>query len=116
MGTGQLGQQPVEPVDDLDPQPGQLLTTIGQHPQRLELTVSAQHPQRRGAHRDDRDRVGVTRVGLAVVAGVEEPDPGSELGGTSTTCSPASRSRCAKGRPAPLLPSTAQTRSGQDFT
>ena len=51
-----------------------------QHPQRLELTVAAQHPQRRGADRDDRDRVGVAGIGLAVVAGVEEPHPGSELG------------------------------------
>jgi len=33
------------------------------------------------------------------------------LAGTSTTCSPAASSRCANGRPAPLLPSTAQTRS-----
>ena len=39
----------------------------------------------------------------------------ASLAGTSTTCSPASRSRCASGRPAPLLPSTAQTRSGQVF-
>ena len=37
----------------------------------------------------------------------------ASLAGTSTTCSPSSSSRCASGRPAPLLPSTAQTRSGQ---
>ena len=31
--------------------------------------------------------------------------------GTSTTCSPSANSRCANGRPAPLLPSTAHIRS-----
>jgi hypothetical protein len=36
----------------------------------------------------------------------------ASLAGTSTTCSPSSRSRCASGRPTPLAPSTAQTRSG----
>ena len=39
----------------------------------------------------------------------------ASLAGTSTTCSPSSRSRCASGRPAPLLPSTAHTRFGQLF-
>ena len=34
------------------------------------------------------------------------------LAGTSTTCSPSASIRCANGRPAPLLPSIAQTRSG----
>ena len=38
------------------------------------------------------------------------------LAGTSTTCSPSARSRCANGRPAPLLPSTAHTRSGKGAT
>ena len=38
------------------------------------------------------------------------------LAGTSTTCSPSASSRCANGRPAPLLPSTAQTRSGHPAT
>ena len=47
---------------------------------RLELTVELQHPQGLGAHRDHRDRVRIVGVGLAVVTGVEEPHPGSELG------------------------------------
>lgn len=38
------------------------------------------HPQRRGPYRHCGDRVGVVGVGLAVVSGVEEPDPGGELG------------------------------------
>ena len=36
----------------------------------------------------------------------------ASLAGTSTTTSPASSSRCARERPAPLAPSTAHTRSG----
>ena len=39
----------------------------------------------------------------------------ASFAGTSTTCSPASRRRCASGRPTPFAPSTAHTRSGHDF-
>ena len=80
LSREQFGQQRLEPVDGLDPTPGQRFTAVGQHPQRLELAVELQHPQAAGADRDDRDRVRVAGVGLAVVAGVEEPDPGRELG------------------------------------
>ncbi len=80
MTGDQLGEQSLEPVDDLDPQVGQLVTTIGEHPQRLELTITGKDSQARGADSDDRDRVCVQRVGLAVVAGVEEPHPGRQLG------------------------------------
>jgi hypothetical protein len=80
LAGDQLGQQPLEPVHGLDPQSGELLAAVAQHPQRLELTIGTQHTQGLGADRDDRDGVGIQRVGLAVVAGVEEPDPGRELG------------------------------------
>ena len=113
LSREQFGQQPLEPVDGLDPAPGQLLAAVGQHPQRLELAVERQHPQACGADRDHRDRVRVVGVGLAVVAGVEQPDPGRELGRhVDDVLAVGSSSRCASGRPAPLLPSTAQTRSG----
>ena len=72
-------EQRLESVDGLDPPAGQCFTAVGEHPQRLELAVELQHPQGRGAHRNGSDRVGVVGVGLAVVAGVEEPDPGGEL-------------------------------------
>ena len=55
-------------------------TAVGEHPQGLELTVGGQYPQPLGADRDDRDRVSIQRVGLAVVSGIKEPDPGGELG------------------------------------
>ena len=68
-----------------------------------------------------RDRVGVAGVGLAVVAGVEEPDPGGELGRhvhhllTRLQQSPGQRASSTvaalDGRPG-LLP--AQARHGQD--
>ena len=76
----QLGEQPLEPVDGLDALAGQLVASVGEHPQRLELTIGGEHAKTRSAHGDDRDRVRVQGVGLAVVAGVEEPDPGGQLG------------------------------------
>ena len=72
-------EQRLESVDGLDPPTGQCLTAVGEHPQRLELAVELQHPQGRGAHGNSSDRVRVVGVGLAVVAGVEQPDPGREL-------------------------------------
>ncbi|GGO70458.1 hypothetical protein GCM10012276_09080 [Nocardioides deserti] len=72
-------QQRLESVDGLDPPTGQCLTPVGEHPQRLELPVEPQHPQARRADCDCCDRVGIVGVGLAVMAGVEEPDSGGEL-------------------------------------
>jgi len=43
-------------------------------------------------------------------------DRADSFAGTSTTYSPSASSRCASERPAPLLPSTAQTRCGQART
>ena len=50
------------------------------------IRSASSSPSRRSTRRvvvrtaDDRDRVGVTGIGRAVVTGVEEPDPGRELG------------------------------------
>ena len=51
-------------------------------------------------------------VGLAAMPDIEQPRAGGGLAGTSTNRSPASSSRCARGRPTPLALSTAHTRSG----
>ena len=75
----QLGEQPVEPVHGLHPQVGQLVAAVGEHPQRHDLTVGCHHAQARGADRDHRDGVRIQGVGLAVVAGAEEPDSRGEL-------------------------------------
>ncbi len=77
--TGQqFSEQGLEPVNCLDPAAGQGLAAVGQHPQRLELPIDFQDSQPLGADRDDGDRVRVEGVGLAVVAGVEESNPGGE--------------------------------------
>jgi hypothetical protein len=67
-------------VDGLHPATGQRFAAVGEHAQGLEFADELQDAQGGGAHRDGCDRVRVVRVGLAVVAGVEEPDPGGELG------------------------------------
>ena len=77
---GEFGEQPLQPVDGLDPSPGEFLATIGEHPQRLELDVVGQHAEALGADRDRCGRVCVVGVGLALVAGVEQPCPRRELG------------------------------------
>ena len=79
MPRKQFCEQGLEPVDGLNPAPGQCFAAVGEHPQGFELPVELQHAQGLGAHGDDRDRVCVTGVGLAVVAGVKQPDPGGEL-------------------------------------
>ena len=79
LARQQFAEQALQPVDRLDPLAGELVAAVGEHPQRLELTVLDHHPQAFGADRDDGDGVGVQGVGLAVVAGVEEPHPRREL-------------------------------------
>jgi hypothetical protein len=70
----------VEPVDGPHPQTDELVASVGEHPQRLELTVRGQDTETCSADSDDRDRVRVQSVGLAVVSGVEEPDVSCQLG------------------------------------
>ena len=116
LAGDQLGQQPLEPVHGLDPQPGQLVAPVGEHPQCLELTVPGQHAQVLGADRDDRDGVGVAGIGLAVVTGVEEPDPGRELGRDIDDVLARLEESLRQWTSGPLLPSIAQTRSDHAFT
>jgi hypothetical protein len=59
---------------------GEGFAAVGEDAERLQLAIDLQHPQGLGADSDDRDGVGAAGVGLAVVAGVEEPDPGCHLG------------------------------------
>ena len=61
-----------------------------------------------GAHRDHRDGMRVMRRRSCGCARCRTARTRAEsFAGTSTTCSPSASSRCANGRPAPLLPSTA---------
>lgn len=75
-----------------------------------------QHPRGRGADRDNRDRVCVACVGLAVVPGVEQPDPGSELGRYVDHVFAVFEESLRRGRPAPLVASTAHTWPGHPAT
>ncbi len=88
---GQLRQQPLQPVDGLDPLPGQLFASVDQHPQRLELDVvgSTRSPgsglrPRRPSARPGRRSCGCGRCRTAA--------PGRRAC-TSTTCSPSASSR-----------------------
>jgi hypothetical protein len=98
------------------PLPGQLIAAVGQHPQGLQLGVMGQDAELLRADRSHRDRVRIVGVGLPAVAGVEHPNPGGQLGRDVDHVLAVGQSRCAKDRPAPLLPSTAHTRSGQATT
>jgi hypothetical protein len=107
-------EQSLESVDGLDPPAGECFAAVGEHPQCLELAVEMQHPQVLGAHGNSGDRVGVVGVGLAVVAGVEEPDPGGELGRHVDHVFPVLKQSLGQGpsgavaaidRPNPLRPS-----------
>jgi hypothetical protein len=60
--------------------------------------------------------VRVACVGLAVVVGVEEADSSCELRRDIDDLLTVFEESLREGRPAPLLPSTAQTRSGQAST
>ena len=78
----------------------------------MRLSVDRQHPQ-------GLVRTATTAMECASPASVLRWCPVSNsrtraasLAGTSTTSSPASSNRCAKGRPVPLAPSTAYTRAG----
>jgi hypothetical protein len=79
LSGNRFRQQPLESVHGLHPTVGQLVAAVGQHSQGLELPIGSDLAQAGSAQRDHRDGVRVERVGLAVVAGVEEPDPSGQL-------------------------------------
>jgi hypothetical protein len=60
--------------------------------------------------------VRVERVGLAVVAGVEEPDPGGQLGRDVKDPLTGREQALGQRTAAPLAPSTAHTRRGHVLT
>jgi len=111
----QFREKGLEPVDGLDTLPGQRFAAVGEHPHRLELAVDLQDTQSLGSDSDDRDRVRIKRVGLSAVPGVEEPDPGSSLAGTSENALAGLEEPLGQWSTAPLAPSTAQIRSGHAF-
>jgi hypothetical protein len=79
---------------------GQLVASVAEHPQRLEFAVRDDLAKTAGADRDDRDGVRVDGVGLAVVAGVEQPEHPSS---SSAPTGPASPQRSHVARLVPLV-------------
>lgn len=79
LSRNQFRQQPVQPVDALHLRLRQLVAAVDQHPQHLQVRVMGEHPQALGADRDDRHRVRVMGVGLAVMPSVQQPRPSRQL-------------------------------------
>jgi hypothetical protein len=74
----QLADQRVEPVDGLGAGPGQLVMSIGEQAQLLRVISGADLAELGVTHRDHRGGAGVMRVGLVVVARVQQPHPRRE--------------------------------------
>jgi hypothetical protein len=86
---------------------------LGPHRQHDGVAIGGHLLAAPGPRRRDRHRPGIVRAGLVRVAGLRQPDPGSQLGPHNATRSPAAASCRASSRPSPRAPSTAQVRSGQ---
>ena len=86
---------------------------------RLARTFSTTGGHRRsplaalGPQRRDRHRPGIVRVGLVRVAGLQQPDPGSQLGLHIQHPLAGGDQLLGQQPPSPRAPSTAQVRSGQ---
>ena len=76
----QLDQQPVQPVHRQRPRGAELVTPVGQQPQRHGGVIHHHLAQARGAQRHHRDRVRVGGVGLAALPGGEHPGSRGQLG------------------------------------
>jgi hypothetical protein len=92
----------VQPVHYVGARSAELVTPVDQQPQRDPGVVGLHPPQAGGAHRDHGNAARVDRVGLAALAGGEDPGPGGQFRGQSTTVSPSATRRCATCRPIPL--------------
>ena len=88
----QLEQQLVDAADDLGAGPAQLVAAVHQQPQRDGDVVGHDLAQAWAAQAGHGHAVRVDRVGLAALAGVEDPHPGRQL-------RPARRGRSRRRRP-----------------
>ena len=83
-----------------------------QHPQHRQLRIGAQLTQSLVAQRDHHDGVRVGGVGLAALAGIEDPGPGGELGRHIQHLFPVGQEPLGERAADPVRASTAQIRSG----
>jgi hypothetical protein len=87
----------VQPVGDPPAFLVELVATVGQQPHhRGKVILGADQGQGGRAQGDQRDRAGVSLIGLASVATIQQPHPGASLAWTSMTCSPATTSCWAR--------------------
>ena len=77
----EVAQQHVEAVDGAAAFLVEVVAAVGEQPQHRGVVVAGDLAQPGVAHRHDRDRGGVDVVGLAAMAGVQQPCAGGELGG-----------------------------------
>ena len=91
----QLTQRCMEPADDLVAGPGKITMALGPHLQHDGVAIDGHLLAALGPQRRHRDRAGIVRVGLVRVAGLQQPDPGSQLG--LHIAAPARRRRPAAG-------------------
>lgn len=77
----QVAQVPVQPVHGAASFPGQLVAAVGLQAQDPGVIVSCDAGQVEALGSDQGDAAGVDVVGLAAVAGLEQPGPRGEGGG-----------------------------------
>ena len=112
MPPGTSPQHRVQPAAGLVTGPGQVTVPFGPDLQHHRVVLGDHRTPGLRPQRRDRHRVGVIRVVLAGVPGLQQPHPGGQLRRHIATRSPAATS-CQSGRfPSPAAPSTAQARSG----
>jgi hypothetical protein len=70
----------MEPADDLVAGPGKITMALGPHLQHDGVAIDGHLLAALGPQRRHRHRPGIVRVGLVRVAGLQQPDPGSQLG------------------------------------
>jgi hypothetical protein len=100
----QLTQHGLEPAGDLVAGPGKITMAPGPHRQHDGVAIGGHLLAARGPQRRHRRRPGIVRAGLVRVAGLQQPDPGSQPGLHIATRSPAAASRRAGSRPGPRAP------------
>jgi hypothetical protein len=106
----QVGEVSVQSAHGLGSQAHQLVSTMGQQPQRHRAIVGAHHRQVRGLQTDHGDRMRVDVVGLSAVAAGVDPNQRTTACGNihhHLVLGPETLARCL---PVPLHPSIAHVR------
>jgi hypothetical protein len=115
----EVTQEYVEAVQGAGAFGDQVLASLGEQPQDFDVAFRTVLGLDRGqpivSEGTEGNEVASRRSFLRALPVESTRTREESLGGTSTTLSPAARSFCAKGRPMPPAPSTAERRSGKRF-